>query len=664
MKHAILILFINLFLSPALFSQNNDVLMTVAGEEITTEEFLNVYKKNNVKGEEMDKKALEEYLDLYINFKLKVKEAELLRLDTNASFKSELAGYRKQLAQPYLTDKSVDEELLKEAYERAQFDIRASHILVKVDVNAPPADTLAAFNKILNIRNRILKGESFESLAKELSEDPSAKDREDPGTKNIIKGNRGDLGYFSVLDMIYPFENAAYKTKVGAISMPVRTSYGYHLIKVTDRKPAMGKATVAHIYISIPKDAPETDLQKYKDKAFEAYNKIVKAGETYEKIVTEYSDDKGSAVKGGVLPSFGVNRMVPEFIEAISKLKNTGDISEPVLTNYGWHIIKLIDQKPIKSFEDEKPQLKSRILKDSRSEKSKESVVLRIKLENKFRVFPETKEDFYKVVDTTIFEGNWDIEKAKDLSRAMFSISNRVFTQADFANFLAVKQPKMAKQDIVTFINNKFDKFVDEKCLEFEDRQLEVKYPEFKNLMKEYHDGIMLFDLTDKKVWSKAISDTVGLKDYYEKNKTKYMWDQRLDASIFYCKDEKVAKSSRKLIKSLISGKITESDLLKQINIDSIPVLKIERKKYSKNDNHIIDSIPWKKGVTKNFTNKGSLVFVLVNQIVEPEPKLLKEVKGLMTADYQNYLEKEWIADLRKKYEVVVNKDVFEKILK
>jgi peptidyl-prolyl cis-trans isomerase SurA len=463
--------------------------------------------------------------------------------------------------------------------------------------------------------------------------------------------------------MIYPFENAAYNTPVGSVSMPVRTDYGYHLIKVVNKQPAMGKVVVAHIFVSVPKDAKPEDMSSYKAKIDEAYAKL-KNRAKYEDIVTEYSDDKGSAAKGGVLPGFGVNRMVPEFIEAITKLKNVGDYSEPVQTAYGWHIIKLIERKPIKSFEDEKAQLKARIVKDSRSDKSKESIVNRIKNDNNFKEFPETLKDIYTVIDSSLLEGKWDVAKAKNLAKTMFVLGNQNFTQADFAQYLATKQSKRPKMNLNAVVNEKFGQYIEDMTLNFEDSKLESKYPEFKSLMKEYRDGIMLFELTDKKVWSKAIQDTTGLKEFYELNKNKYMWDQRLDASIFTCKDESVAKDARKLAKNLINGKLTEADLLKKINTDSITVLKIEHKKFSKNDNPIIDSVKWEKGISPNLIKNNKTVFVVVYNLVAPEPKSLKEAKGLITSDYQNYLEKEWIEQLRKKYPYEVNKEVFESILK
>jgi len=642
---------------------NDDVLLTVAGEKITKNDFLNVYKKNNVKDDVMDRKSLDEYLNLYINFKLKVKEAEEQKLDTFTSFKTELAGYRKQLAQPYLTDKQVDDNLVIEAYDRQQWDLRASHILIKLNKDALPEDTLAAYKRIMKIRERILKGEPFDKVAKETSEDNSARDREDPNSGSTVKGNGGDLGYFTVLDMIYPFENGAYNTKVGEVSMPIRTDYGYHLVKVTNKKPAMGKVVVAHIFVSVPKDAKPEDMASFKTKIDEAYAKL-KSGSKFEDMAKEYSDDKGSAAKGGVLPGFGVNRMVPEFIEAIGKLKNPNDYSEPVQTVYGWHIIKLVEKTPIKSFDEEKAQLKSRIIKDSRSNKSKESVVNRIKYEYGFKEIPGVIKDFYTVVDSSIFDAKWEMTKAAGLTKTMFTIGDKAVNEQDFAKFIGIKQPKRNKMNIVAFINERYNAFVGESCIQYEDAKLEQKYPEFKSLMKEYRDGILLFELTDKKVWSKAIQDTTGLKDFYEKNKNKYMWDERLDASIFTCQNEKIAKSTRKLLKSYDSGKLSQADLLKKINTDTIPSLKIERKLFNKKDNAIIDKIKWEKGVSDNMLVDNKTVFVMVHRLVAPEPKQIKEAKGLITADYQNYLEEEWIKQLRTKYPYEINQAVFESLLK
>ncbi|MCK9616939.1 MAG: peptidylprolyl isomerase [Lentimicrobiaceae bacterium] len=648
------------FISFAMYAQDRDpALLTVGKEKVTKTDFVNIYQKNNIKGDAMDRKSLEEYLDLYINFKLKVLEAEEFGLDTLKTFKDELAGYRKQLAQPYLIDEDINKYLLDESYARKQFDIRASHILVKLDKNAPPKDTLEAYNKIMKIRKRILAGETFENLAVELSDDLSAKDDIKGG--RTIPGNKGDLGYFSAFDMVYPFENGAYNTKVGEISMPVRSDYGYHLIKVIDKKPAMGKVQIAHILLLYPKNVSSADMDHLKAKADSIYG-LLTSGTDFAQLAKETSDDKSTATKGGIMPWFGSNRMIPDFIYQISKLQNKGDVTPPFSTHFGWHIIKLIDRKPIGSFEETKAELKQALAKSDRNLKSKESLIHKIKKEYFFTEDLKSKNEFVKVMDTTVFAGKWDVAKAAGLTKNLFLLGDKTFTQKDFADYISKNQKSMNKQDLAVYIDNAYKIFTDESCLAYEDNQLENKYPEFRSLMKEYRDGILLFDLTDRKIWSKAVKDSTGLQEYYNKNKTNYMWGNRLDASVYTL--VKTSSKDLKKARKMASKGIDEAEILKTINHDSTVVLSIDHKKFSKGDNPQIDGIAWEKSVTKPVVSGDTTIFVAVHQNIPPEPKLLGEIKGLVTADYQNYLEKEWIKSLRQKYPISVNKEVFNSIIK
>ncbi|MCD4747565.1 MAG: peptidylprolyl isomerase [Bacteroidales bacterium] len=637
-------------------NDNDQILITIADEEITVGEFMNVFQKNNVKGEVIDKKSLEEYLDLYINFKLKVKEAEDIGLDTVSAFIEELSGYRKQLAEPYFINDEMNEQLLLESYERKKYDIRASHILIKIDAYALPEDTLVAYNKIIEIREKILGGESFEKLAKEASEDPSARDMEATEKRPFIRGNCGDLGYFTVFDMVYPFEDCAYKTEIGEISMPIRTDFGYHIIKVTDKKPAIGKAQIAHLYIMMPKDANAEDSLKTKAKIDSIYQKI-QDGENFEELVIENSDDKGSANRGGVLPKFNVNRMVPEIIVAISSI-DTGDISKPVLTSYGWHIVKLLEVSGIKPYNEAKNDLKKKLAKDKRSQKSKKAIISDIKNEYGFKENKKALQDFYKVIDSTIYEGKWELEKAKDLNDFLFSLDNKEYSQQDFAQYIVSNQYITKDEEIRVFTIKMYNNFVGKSCIDYEDTKLEEKHPDFKALMKEYRDGILLFELTDQKVWSKAVKDTLGLKNYYNDNKNNYMWGERLKASIFTFNEPEYTDIARKLIKE---GK-SDEEILFEINQDSLNILTIKHDKFSKNDNDIIDAIKWEKGISDNIDSNESVVFVVVHKKLKPEPKTLYEAKGIITADYQAYLEKDWIKSLKMKYPFIVNMEVFSTI--
>ena len=631
----------------------DQVLMTVAGKNITKSEFEAIYHKNNNKSASADSKSLQDYLELFINFKLKVREAEELGLDTVAAFKNELEGYRKQLAAPYLTENEVNDMLLKEAYDRMKKDVRASHILIKCDAAALPKDTLIAYNKAIAARNRILKGEDFSKVARELSEDPSAKD------------NGGDLGYFTSMQMVYTFETAAFSAETNKVSMPVRTRFGYHIILKTDERPNQGQITVAHIMVKTPqKDAAVKDTSKTDPKAKidEMYAKI-KAGADFAEMAKQFSDDKGSAKKGGELPMFGTGRMVIEFEKAAFALKNDGDMSMPIQTQYGWHIIKRLSKKELGSFDELKPELKAKIGKDSRSQNGKESMIAKIKKQYNFKENLKLRDEFVKVMDTTFFDAKWKHEAAAKLNKdALFSIGEKTYSQKDFAMYLENHQSKRAKTDFTLLVKDMYKEFVNESCLGYEESKLASKYPEFKALLQEYRDGILLFDLTDKNVWSKAVKDTTGLKVFYEENKSKYMWDTRAEATVYKCATEKVAADVRKMLKDKAKKKYTNDDILKAINKDSQLNLNIETGKYSKGENDIVDKFEWKKGLSANSTVDKQVVFVDFENIIAPTNKSIAEAKGLITADYQNYLEKQWIASLRNKYQFSVDKAVLSTV--
>ncbi|MCX6296464.1 MAG: peptidylprolyl isomerase [Bacteroidetes bacterium] len=628
--------------------KNDAVLMTVGNTKVSVSEFENVYHKNNNKDAAGDAKSLNEYIDLFVNFKLKVNEAEELGLDTAKSFKEELGGYRKQLAQPYLTDKDVNEKLLKETYDRLQEDIHASHILVKVSETALPKDTLDAYNKILKIRARILKGEDFNKVAAEkgVSDDPSAKD------------NGGDLGFFTALQMVYPFESAAYNTKVGDVSMPVRTRYGYHIIKVKERRKAQGEVLVAHIMVKTPPNMTKEDSLNNFTKITEIYNKL-KSGSKFEDLSAEFSDDKTSAKKGGELPWFGTGKMPLEFEKTAFALTGKGDFSQPMRTKYGWHIVKLIDKRGLASFDDMKNDLKSKVTKDSRAQAGRASLITKVKAEYKFKENPKLADEFIGVMDSTLFDGRWDITKAKGLNKPMFNFNDKVFTQADFANFITTHQSKRTKSDFKLVLNQFYKQFVEESAVAYEESRLDQKYPEFKSLMQEYRDGILLFELTDQKVWSKAVKDTLGSKAYYEKNKMNYMWDERADASVYSCSSDKIALQVRGLMKK----KKSEKDILAVVNKDSQLNLQIETRIFNKGENEFVDK-NWNPGTSADMVSEKDkkTVIVVTNKLLKPEPKAYVDSKGMVTADYQNYLEKEWIASLKAKYPVTIDKTVLSTI--
>ena len=641
-------------------SIDKKTLVTIGDEKVTVGEFMRVYEKNNNMANAESEEAITEYLDLFINFKLKVAEAEELQLDTLSSFTKELEGYRAQLAKPYFIDETVNDALLQEAYERKLSDVRASHILIMVDANATPEDTLTAYNKIVKIREEIVAGKDFAEAAVEYSDDPSAKNREAiPNKQRFRKGNEGDLGYFTVFNMVYPFESAAYNTAVGTVSQPVRTQYGYHLLKTTDKKEALGTAQVAHIFIPIKMEATDEEVLQAQEKINNIYQKIIE-GMPYEDAVVAYSEDKGSAKNKGQLSKFTCNRVVPQFVLAAQALE-INEISEPVRTLYGFHIIKLISLETPGTFEEESPKLKERLAKDKRSQKSEEAVVQQIKTDYNLKIYEKGKLAVFAVIDTTVLQKKFVADSVKGMSKPVMKIGKEKFTQDDFSKYVEQKQRIKENIDKDVYLQRLFDDFVDANCLTYMDDHLEEIYPEFANLMQEYHDGILLFNLTDEKVWTKAVKDTVGLEKYFNDHRADYMWGERVDATIYHIRDKKDVK----LVKIIIEENENDGDIAQVLDRDSIRSARIIPDTYEKGDDKFVDQVKWKKGNIQEIDSdvEDRVTFVKIREVRKPVAKQLNEARGLVTADYQTYLEEQWVEQLKAKYPVVIHEEVLSEML-
>jgi len=638
---------------------DNKVLMQIGNEKVMVKEFMDVFTKNNVQNEVIDKKSLDEYLDLYINFRLKVMEAMTLKLDTNQAFIRELDGYRKQLAKPYFTDSKVSDALLQEAYDRKLQDIRASHILLMLDKNAPPQDTLEVWNRIMKIRDRIMNGEDFAQVAIEASEDPSASDKEAiPNQRSFRAGNKGDLGYFSVFDMVYPFETGAYETEIGQVSMPLRSEFGYHLIKVTEKTPASGLIEAAHIYVSVNPESSKEEIAEKEEKIQFIYGKI-NEGMSFEDAVREYSEDRGSAARDGLLSKFAVNRIVPEFVSVVKKLQ-PGEISAPVQTVYGFHIIKLIGFDKPGSFEDEAPKLKERISKDVRSQKSEDAVIKQIKAENKFKTVDKNLKAFLSKLDSSLIKGNFNAEAFEMSKTELFRLGKKQYTEADFAKYLSLKQTPQENINPDVYAYKLYNDFVRESCLAYEDSRLEIKYPEFASLMREYRDGILLFDLMDQRVWSKAVKDTTGLKNFHEANKDNYIWKERADATVYTI----TSKDELSRVKNIIESLSDDKEIREALEKDSLRAVRIQPGKFELGDNKFVDATKWTLGLSDVMYAEADKfdVIVRIREILPAQTKALDESRGIITSDYQNYLEKEWINILRAKYPVNVDQKVYEQL--
>ncbi len=657
-------IFLMVFVSQNIIAQKSidkKTLVTIGDQNVTVAEFMKTYSKNNAYEEEKDKEgAIEDYLNLFVNFKLKVMEAEARQMDTIPSFIRELHGYRTQLAKPYFIDESVNEALLEEAYNRKLYDIRASHILIRVDETAAPADTLEAYNRIMEIRKEIIAGKDFGDAAVEYSEDPSAKDQEAiPNKQRFRKGNKGDLGFFTVFNMVYPFENAAYNTPVGEISQPVRTQFGYHLLKVDSKTDALGTAQVAHIYVSLRPDATSEDSIRKAEKINNIYAKI-QDGMSFEDAVVEFSEDKGSAKNKGQLSKFTCNKVVPEFV-IVAKEKKPGEISEPIRTLYGFHIIKVISRKTPGTFEEEKEKLKERLAKDSRTQKSEEAVIVKIKDKNNYKVYAKAKEAVFAAIDSTVLEGKFVADSNLAMTKVLYKIAKEKHLQSEFIEYVLKNQKKQPKLSREVYLQQLFEEMTVIELLAYEDKHLEENYPEFAALMQEYHDGILLFNLTDQMVWNKAIIDTLGQREYYNNHRNEYMWGERVDATIFNMRKPEEVDAAMKIILANENA----GDAARLLSEDSINSVRIVPGVFEKGNNKYVDQVEWVTGLSAPMKSdvETLVVAVRINEVIPPQPKELKEARGLVTADYQNFLEKKWIEELKTKYPVSINQEILDALI-
>ncbi len=647
-----ILLTFTLILGSTALSQDDAVIMTIDDKKITKTEFLQIYLKNN-NAPKYDKESLDEYVELFTKFKLKVAEAEDLGYDTIPKLVKELRGYTKQLALPYLVDSLKTEALVKEAYTRTANEVRASHILMKVDPKASPADTLLAWNKIIALKERIEGGEDFGAVAKKSSQDPSA------------INNEGDLGFFTAFQMVYQFEDKAYNTEVGKISMPFRTRFGYHILKVDEKRAARGSIETAHIMVAARESEGQPAMADARKKIDEIYELLNKGG-NFEELVKKFSDDPSSVDKQGKLPTFGTGtttRMVPAFEDAAFKLKNDGDYSMPVKTDYGFHIVKRLNWTEVPGFETLEENLSSRVAKDERSKQTQNSFVAKMKTEYKFK--DKSKKGlkwFYENVDSTYFEGKFSADQVIK-NKPLFTMDKKKFNSRGFAQFLQENQRGIRDiGSINVLIDNQYKIWEKKTILDYEESKLTGKYPDFKALVTEYHDGILLYEVMSDLVWNKAMKDTTGLKAFHAEYKTEYVWGTRLDSDVFECYSAEAAKTVYGLLTSEGADSLEVVEIVGLVNVESELNVRHRNSKFDTSKIRYLTDQKLNLGVNKVYEYDGKFYVIRVAEILEPSQKEFSEAKGAITSDYQNYLEQEWLKELRTKHTVNINKEALYSI--
>lgn len=628
--------------------KKNDVLFTIDDKPYYTDEFLRIYNKNIDLIKDESQKDINQYLELFIGYKLKVNKAFKLELDKKESYINELKSNRTQLAKNYLTDSKVTQELIDEAYDRMQKEVRASHLLILVDENALPADTLAAYNKTIALRKRILNGEDFAQLAAENSMDTSAKE------------NKGDLGYFSAFRMVYPFESGAFLTKKGEISEPVRTRFGYHLIKVTDIRANRGEMNAAHIMVMKANDSIK-EIEA-KSKINDIYKKI-QQGENFENLAKEFSEDKSSSESGGVLNKFSSGQLSsPEFENVAFNLSKENPISAPFQSQFGWHIVKFIERFPMKTAKEMQQDLSSKISKDERSRKISNSVNNTLKKE-----YPVKRDDkMYKSVASTITAdftaGTWKNSESELYNKPLLTINKKPIDAKTFLNYAMEQQSsyKDSKQELGSITNTLYNNFVNEQLNKYADENLENKFPEFAHVVEEYRDGLLLFDLMEKEIWERAKTDSIGLKKFYEVNKDKYAWKIRKDLTTASSTKEAATIKAATLLKANKSA----DDIKKALNTENLVDIMINEGVYEEGNTAIPANLPQNMGITDIYKNGLYFYVTKVNKVLPAGLKTFEEAKSKVINDYQQYLEENWVSELKKEFVIKVNADVFSKISK
>ncbi|WP_069675940.1 peptidylprolyl isomerase [Formosa sp. Hel1_33_131] len=635
-----------LFLSISCFSfllsnaqiTDDDVLLTISGESVSANEFVRVYNKNLNLVQDDSQKEVNSYLELFVNYKLKLTEAKALRYDKDPVYLNEFKSYKDQLTQSYLTDKNVTDDLIREAYDRTENEVKAQHILILLD--EVETDTLATYSKIQAYRERFVN-EDFESLKKELHN----------GKSIFVE----DLGYFSAFKMVYNFESAAYATEVGGVSQPFRTRFGFHVVKVLEKRKSRGQVTVAHIMIA----NTQKDSTLVPEERIQELHRLVLQGDDFADLAKQFSDDKSSSMRGGELSPFKSGQINSEIFETTAfELSPSNMISEPIQTQFGWHILKYINKKPVQSFEELQLELNSKIGKDSRSQlvkaKMLEQLLAEYQIEN-----PNSKlANFESNLFFNASQNVWELSKNFDNNQSFLIIKNQTFTHQNFLDYLNKNQKLIKKEwSKAVVVKKQYASFLEQSVFKYKEDNLENENKEFAHILDEYREGLLLFELMQDKIWEGAKNDSIGLQEFYNANKQNYVWPDRIEGSVARSSDEKHIKKVRKYWKKNQSNEMIDEALNKeQQNVI------FSNGEFELGHPTLPKTLEFKTGLSKVIEENSNFYVVNVTALKPTTQKTFEEAQGQLIADYQIALESEWIQELRTKFKVDINEDVLAKV--
>ena len=641
----LLFLFIGYFNGNAQNKKN--VLLTINSNPVYSSDFTKVFNKNLDLVVEESQKNVAGYLDLFIDYKLKITEAYAQGLDKNQQYIKEFKKYEDQLAKKYIYDKRIVSKLVEEAYDRSLEEINAEHILVLSNLNDSPNDTLKAYNKIKEAHVKALKGENFTSLVIEYSEEPGA------------KKSKGKLGYFTAFQMVYPFENTAYNTNVGEISQITRTSFGYHIIKINDRRKKKPKINVSHIMIFSNNDKKAEDPE---ERINELYAMIMQ-GEPFENIAKQFSEDKNTGVKGGQLKTFGPGDLkAPKFENAAYSIKNEGEIIAPIQSAFGWHIIRLNEKFSIPSFEEQKDDIEKKVKGGARALIVTQAINNKIIKKYGFKEGESYISYFNNYVNDSILSRKWTYSSIPlKENQILFTIGDHDVTYTDYAEYLRDNQKTIKKYaNKESLLIDMYVRFKNETLKNYFKERLEVENTEYATIINDYRNGLLVYDVMNKNIWQIAKTDSTGLKNYYEKTKNNYNWKKRLDVDIYSSSDEITTKQ----VQTLLMRGEESATIKKQINSDGkINIITISDV-FEIDQSELPEGLIPEKGVSDIKLNDGFYVVVNIKEVIEPTLKEFDEVRGTVISDFQTEIEKKWMQSLRDKYEVKINNKSLKKLKK
>lgn len=649
-KHTVLLAIALAFTAGLSAQKDSDVLFTVGDEPVTVGEFRYIYTKTNGDNADFSKESVMEYLDLYQRFKLKVARARAMGLDTIQALQNELAGYRRQLADNYLEDKQVTRQLVEELYERQKTDVEFSHILFRFKGNPTNRDIEATKSRAEKVMEGVTP-ENFAEQAKQWSED------------NQSKNSGGRIGYVAppFPKGLHRLEAALYETGDNTVVGPIRSAAGYHLLLKHGTRTARGEMEVAHILVRKATGAKGEAAAK-KIKAVEA---ALGAGTSFDDLARQYSEDNKTAKSGGYLGFFGINRYDPAFENGAFALTEDGQVSPVIETSAGYHFIQRISQRSVQPLSDVRPLLEKKIKADGRFADAQEQMLIDLRDKYDVQVDEAAFGRFAAtLVDSTFLDFRWKpVDSSEKGGLLSFADGTRIGLET-FQEYLKKNNRKRVSlgraSNSFTVANKLFEEWVDNQIITFAEARLEKDYPDFAALMREYREGILLFEATKMEVWDKASADTTGLQNFFSANRNNYLFEERAEVTQY--------------VLNVGSGLNTQevfnfaANNSRQATVDKFgDTVLAQSSTMGKADLEELGLNNLKAGAKsslKNDVKKRSASFYKVEEVLPARQKELKEARGYVIADYQDQLEREWVDRLRKDFPIKVNKRVLNKLVK